>query len=485
MGQGINTKVAQVCAFALGIPLNQVSVKPSNVVTTPNAFPTAGSITSEAVCYATLKCCEMLKQRMQPTKDKMKNPTWKELVKQSYLDNVELSATYLEEEKKAKKKEPERHKKRLSYRVKKKLEIKKLPWKMKNYCEHQVLAAAYNSDFEVIDNESDASDAEDFTEIQEDKEDVAELSNSGDDGDKDEEVWVSKDGTIQWSTKEPARKNLKKWKELQGTELLAFLGLNKLYGVQRGRGKVLNEFWTEKYGYPIYRATMSRHRYSNILSCLRFDDRCTRQARKEATQNKTEPIADIVNMFVTQCKNCFIPSPNITVDEHLCTFRERCGFKVYIPSKPGKYGIKIWMAVDCINNKEEDRDTDVHRQRRSDLEVRSVEQVHNTKVPRQKRQDPERKKSERLTEGQAHAFARQFEDILTSEKIRDREARAAARQLNMMIIATSEELLESESCLAFSINKAIAYKHKKPDSVTPATITFPKRKDQGKFPNYA
>ncbi|GLV36465.1 Aldehyde oxidase 3 [Carabus blaptoides fortunei] len=50
-GQGINTKIAQVCAYTLGIPLDMVSIKPSNSLNAPNNFATAGSVTSEGVCY--------------------------------------------------------------------------------------------------------------------------------------------------------------------------------------------------------------------------------------------------------------------------------------------------------------------------------------------------------------------------------------------------------------------------------------------------
>ena len=51
IGQGINTKVAQVAAHVLGIPYEYVKVKPSNNFTSANAFVTGGSQTSEAVCY--------------------------------------------------------------------------------------------------------------------------------------------------------------------------------------------------------------------------------------------------------------------------------------------------------------------------------------------------------------------------------------------------------------------------------------------------
>lgn len=50
-GQGMNTKVAQVVAFALGIPYENVSVKASNNVTGANATITGGSVASESVCF--------------------------------------------------------------------------------------------------------------------------------------------------------------------------------------------------------------------------------------------------------------------------------------------------------------------------------------------------------------------------------------------------------------------------------------------------
>ncbi|KAJ8386982.1 hypothetical protein AAFF_G00161590 [Aldrovandia affinis] len=39
--------------------------------------------------------------------------------------------------------------------------------------------------------------------------------------------------------------------------------------------------------------------------------------------------------------------PNVTVDERLVAFRGHCPFKQYMPSKPAKYGIKIWAACDA------------------------------------------------------------------------------------------------------------------------------------------
>ncbi|KAJ8952857.1 hypothetical protein NQ314_007463 [Rhamnusium bicolor] len=51
MGQGINTKVVQVCAYKFGISMDKISVKPSYNVIAPNSTTSGGSLTSESVCY--------------------------------------------------------------------------------------------------------------------------------------------------------------------------------------------------------------------------------------------------------------------------------------------------------------------------------------------------------------------------------------------------------------------------------------------------
>ena len=51
-------------------------------------------------------------------------------------------------------------------------------------------------------------------------------------------------------------------------------------------------------------------------------------------------------MFKKKCQECYAISSCATIDEKLEAFGGRCGFRKYIPSKPNKYGIKIFALVD-------------------------------------------------------------------------------------------------------------------------------------------
>lgn len=54
IGQGINTKAAQVAAYTLGIPLDMVAVKASNTFDGANSICTGASVTSETVCFVSI-----------------------------------------------------------------------------------------------------------------------------------------------------------------------------------------------------------------------------------------------------------------------------------------------------------------------------------------------------------------------------------------------------------------------------------------------
>lgn len=71
---------------------------------------------------------------------------------------------------------------------------------------------------------------------------------------------------------------------------------------------------------------------------------------KRETREKNDRLAAIRNIFeafVTNCQKSYSWGQNVTIDEKLEAFRGRCAFRQYIPSKPAKYGIKIFVFVDA------------------------------------------------------------------------------------------------------------------------------------------
>ena len=137
-----------------------------------------------------------------------------------------------------------------------------------------------------------------------------------------------------------------RWTDLSPTEFYAFLGLHLLAGVQKARNRRLGELWDEQWGYPIFRATMSFGRFTDILRALRFDDKSTRSQRISDSGNQAAAIQEMFDMFLAKCRSSYKCGPSVTIDEQLINFHGRCRFRMFIPSKPGKYGLKMWIMAD-------------------------------------------------------------------------------------------------------------------------------------------
>lgn len=129
-------------------------------------------------------------------------------------------------------------------------------------------------------------------------------------------------------------------------ELKAFIGLLFLAGVYKGNRLSLEELWgTNGDGVEKFGLVMSIKRFKFIIRCLRFDDRQTREERKKV--DKLAAVRDIFTKFVENCQRNYSLGENVTLDEKLEAFRGRCSFRQYIPSKPAKYGLKIFALVDA------------------------------------------------------------------------------------------------------------------------------------------
>ena len=128
-------------------------------------------------------------------------------------------------------------------------------------------------------------------------------------------------------------------------EIHALFGLLYLAGVLKNANLTLLDMWSESFGPPAFRCTMPKNRFEFLLNCLRFDSKGTRAERKAA--DKFAAIRELWDIFVQLCSQYYSPSQYVTVDEQLLSFRGRCPFKMYIPSKPDKYGIKIIMMCDA------------------------------------------------------------------------------------------------------------------------------------------
>ncbi|XP_050340990.1 piggyBac transposable element-derived protein 4-like [Bactrocera neohumeralis] len=137
------------------------------------------------------------------------------------------------------------------------------------------------------------------------------------------------------------------WKVVTETEFDAYLGLLLLGGVTHSGYVDTKDLWKTT-AHPLFRASMSVRRFWEISRFIRFDNGITREHRKQ--YDKAAAISDIFVMLNRNLRKYYTASANVTIDEQLYPFRGGTGFRQYIPSKPTKYGIKVWWMCDSITS---------------------------------------------------------------------------------------------------------------------------------------
>jgi len=115
-------------------------------------------------------------------------------------------------------------------------------------------------------------------------------------------------------------------------------------GANGAKGLSLKSRWDSTWGLGFVKQTMARNRFCEIMKYLRFDMKSTRRSRLE--RDKFALASEIWYPFIENSKLCCVPGENISVDEQLFLMKTRCRFIQYIASKPDKFGVKFWLAVD-------------------------------------------------------------------------------------------------------------------------------------------
>lgn len=129
-----------------------------------------------------------------------------------------------------------------------------------------------------------------------------------------------------------------------------FLGLVIARAVYAAKKTPVNGLWSNDYGIAIFKKTMPRDEFKRILKFFRLDDPLTRSQRMLDNDDKFAACSEIWYSVINNFQKYLLPNEDVCVDEQLFNTKSRCKFIQYIPSKPGKFGIKFWMLVEKEHN---------------------------------------------------------------------------------------------------------------------------------------
>ena len=79
---------------------------------------------------------------------------------------------------------------------------------------------------------------------------------------------------------------------------------------------------------------------------------CDNSANPRSGQPGYDKLAHVKSIMETLCANMkqeFRPHKEVSIDEAMVDYNGRLGFKQYVPLKPTKRGIKVWVRADPNN----------------------------------------------------------------------------------------------------------------------------------------
>ena len=142
---------------------------------------------------------------------------------------------------------------------------------------------------------------------------------------------------------------LLQWKPLTVEELKANMGFCILIGIVKE--PALEDYLKKDpiFHYAPIASKISGERFRDIRRYLHFRDNTTIPAPGTPGSDRLAKIRPIIDMINKRCDEVYDLGRDICIDEAMIKFQGRSALNQYLPKKPIKRGIKVWVLADSEN----------------------------------------------------------------------------------------------------------------------------------------
>jgi hypothetical protein len=148
-------------------------------------------------------------------------------------------------------------------------------------------------------------------------------------------------------TNEYGQAHAKAWKDITRKDLLSFIAILFISGIQKRKDKPSHWFSDNRFfENPVMKKVMSGRKFFTILRYLH----CCPVMNQDPTSESYDPtykVSEMKDFLEERFKTLFIPGQQLSLDETLIRAFGRIKFKVRIVTKAARYGIKIYVVTDA------------------------------------------------------------------------------------------------------------------------------------------
>ena len=139
------------------------------------------------------------------------------------------------------------------------------------------------------------------------------------------------------------------WKEVNVTEMKAYIGFSILMGLVRL--PAIEDYWkVDPYlHYAPIADQISRQRFRDISRYIHFVDNTQIIAHGQPGYDKLGKVRPVIEHCSRVFEESYNPHRECAIDEAMIPFQGRSSLKQYMPLKPVKRVIKVWVRADSHN----------------------------------------------------------------------------------------------------------------------------------------
>ncbi len=135
------------------------------------------------------------------------------------------------------------------------------------------------------------------------------------------------------------------WRKITKKELKAYIGFCILMGVAKLPS--IADYWQKDpiYNYQPICSRITRDRFRDIRRYLHFIDNST-YIQPLTSRDRLAKVRPVLDYVTKKCQALYKLGRDVAIDEAMVKFQGRSSLKQYLPMKPIKRGIKVWVLAD-------------------------------------------------------------------------------------------------------------------------------------------
>ncbi len=140
-----------------------------------------------------------------------------------------------------------------------------------------------------------------------------------------------------------------KWTPLTVAEFKAYMGFCILMGIVRLPS--IEDYWKKDthFHYSPIASKISRDRFRDIRRYLHFCDNTNLPTPGTPGSDRLGKVRPLITFINDRCSAVYKLGRDVAVDEAMIKFQGRSSLKQYLPKKPVKRGMKVWVLADSEN----------------------------------------------------------------------------------------------------------------------------------------